>query len=1116
MLNCISSLLHLLRLSKEAKALDISLRLNQIVNNLHSFAQIDILSNWHECGADLNSQSIPLNEKGILMFERGDRICWQQTWQIPKSVNGLSTQGATLRLGLIWWASLAEVFIDGNKIHVGDLFDQKCRLLLAQNIEPDRTFSFTINLIAPKHDRGALQKSTILLEYPHLPCDPGKLTTELGIIQAYLPQLLDQDFNLDETISQFEILLTQAYAQDIDGEWLSELAKIRRSLLPIGEFLKQRKVYLLGNAHIDVAWLWAIAETKDVMQRTFKSALQLQKDYPELIFNQSTALSYKWMEEEHPELFARIQAAVRAGKWEPIGSMWVEPDCNLPSGESLIRQILYGKKYYHEKFGTDSKVAWLPDTFGFNWQLPQILSKSGFVAFITQKLTWNDTNKFPHQIFWWQGLDGSKIFTYFSNEIGLGIEPVAIAKFLSQQEQKHNIPSCLWLYGVGDHGGGPTADMLNLGREWSNSDLFFTLEASTAENFILKLKQEIDGNSIPCWQDELYLEFHRGTYTTKADQKHKHRKTEIRITNSEKLCAIAAIMQQKPYPQQALNQAWQGLMLNQFHDILPGTSISEVFHDADLAWDDANRLCQSAIEQVLGNPPAKVIPNIYKGCTPIPALNLGITTRKLPLPDAISLTIWNFLNWSRTEVIEIETITPSPSPLGRGEQEGDSTTLPLNYGDNDRAEELQFCLSLGTSLTNQSPESLPIQKTENGILLIAQDIPSLGFANYQVLPIGSDRSITQIPPISIASSEANSEIHLENQYLKVTINSQTGNIAQIFDKRYNNSLLDKSSELQFFSDRGQYWDAWNIDPDYESKQLPGANLESIEILEQGSIRVLLRTVKKFGQSRFRQDISLDVYSAYITVKNVVDWQEEHVLVKIALPLSFSAPFATYEIPMGAIARSTMTETPEAKAKFEVPAQFWADLSGDGVGLSVLNDSKYGYDAKPNQLRLTLLRSPNWPAPHADHGIHEFTYRLLPHQGSWQRAETVRDGYNLNNPLAIAFGSTEGDQKDRFSFLSISSNAIVLSAFKLAEDNASWIVRLYEAHGERVETEISFSLAIDTVTECDLMEKDLGEVIDFETQSSAHSPHQFSCKFQPHEIKTFRVKFRCLDFIAIAT
>jgi alpha-mannosidase len=1034
--------------------LDLAQRLEHIIANLSSFSQLNILHQWSWDGKSSDLQLLPLNEKGIILFDSGGthparnrHINIQQTWCIPESVNGLPTKGATLRLSLLWWASLAEIYINGNKIHTGDLFDQKCRLLLAENAESKRAFTFNLKLTAPKHDRGALQKSEILIEYPHQPCDPGKFATELAVIQAYLPHLSAANFRLEDVISQLELLLSKI-THDIGSAWLSELANIRRSLLPIGEFLKQRKVYLLGNAHIDVAWLWAIAETKDVMQRTFSSALQLQKDYPELIFNQSTALSYVWMEEANPELFAQIQTAVQEEKWEVIGGMWVEPDCNLPSGESLIRQILYGKNYFRNKFNRDIKIAWLPDTFGFNWQLPQILSKSGFEALITQKLTWNDTNKFPHQIFWWQGVDGSQIFTYFSNEIGLGIEPVAIAKFLSQQEQKHHVPECLWLYGVGDRGGGPTADMLNIGREWANSEIFFTLAPSTAEDFILKLKQDLDQASIPCWQDELYLEFHRGTYTTKAAQKRQHRQAEILITNTEKLCAIASIMQKAKYPRLSLEKAWQGLMLNQFHDILPGTSIPEVLADADLVWAEVRNLCVDITNAIF---------------TPSQAQSIV----------ASSFTLWNFQNWLRTEVVEIDKIQ--------------------NFTDTE-------VVNL-VSILSSDTIALPIQRTEKGLLIVAQDIPSFGAVSCKLLPANILQVIADIPTVSMAISDLNSEIYLENQYLKVTINSQTGEIAQIFDRRYGNSLLSQPCELQFFEDKGQYWDAWNIDPDYEKHQLAGITLESIEVQEQGPIRISVRIVRKFGRSRFQQDIYLDAYSAFFTVTNHVDWQEDYVLVKVAFPLSFSAPSATYEIPMGAIARSTMAETPEAKAKFEVSAQFWADLSSDNVGLSVLNDCKYGYDAKPNQLRLTLLRSPNWPCPDSDKGIHEFTYRLLPHQGSWRDAQVVCEGYNLNNALMISPSNNllEPEHSDhRFSFIAIASNAIVISALKLAEDSLSWILRLYEAHGELVTTEITFHLAISSITECDLMERDLGEI--------SHSGNQFSCEFQPHEIKTLKVCF----------
>ncbi|MEO0854914.1 MAG: alpha-mannosidase, partial [Cyanobacteria bacterium J06648_11] len=337
-----------------------------------------------------------------------------------------------------------------------------------------------------------------------------------------------------------------------DDSLFQTLAELRQALLPLGEQLKQRTVHLLGNAHLDVAWLWPIAETRDVAERTFASALTLQTQYPELVFNQTTALSYQWVEAGNPELFARIQDAVKNDRWEITSGTWVEPDLNLPCGEALVRQVLYGKTYFQDKFDVDVTVAWFPDSFGFNWQLPQILKKSGYTTFATQKLAWNDTNAFPHQWFWWQGLDGSKILAHCSSEIGQAIEPEAIASFMAKQENHHDLREGLWLYGVGDHGGGPTADMLDIGREWAQSDLFFTVNAATSERFFDIARKALDSEALPVWNDELFLELHRGVHTTKAEQKRQNREVEMLLRNTEILSAIACLTDIVPYPSQTL------------------------------------------------------------------------------------------------------------------------------------------------------------------------------------------------------------------------------------------------------------------------------------------------------------------------------------------------------------------------------------------------------------------------------------------------------------------------------------------------------------------------------------------------------------------------------------
>ncbi len=992
--------------------MSITARLGQIISNLEQLSKINLIANWHH---DLNGELLPVGENSSLLFNQSDDVVHlNQVWVVPKNLSNLVLENTTIRLKLVWWASLVEIFINGIIVQEGDLFDQKCRLLLTENAHEDQSFKLEIKLISPKHNRGAIQKSEIIISYPNQPCDPYKFAEELGIISAYLPLLTEHETNLEAIVSDLEFI----FLSPINNQTLNHLEEVRRSLVNLlSKFFQDRKVYILGNAHIDVAWLWAISETKEVITRTFNSVLDLQNKYLELIFNQTTALFYEWLEQGNSELFSKIQDRVSKKQWELTGGMWVEPDCNIPSGESLIRQIIYGKKYFLDKFNQDIKIAFLPDTFGFNFQLPQILLKSGFTAFVTQKLTWNDTNKFPYQIFWWQGLDGSKIFTYFCNELGLGIEPVAIANHAAEIEINHGIKDHLWLYGVGDHGGGPTADMLNIGREWSNSDLFFELIPSSFSDYIEQLK--LCNPNISTWHDELYLEFHRGTYTSKADQKLKCRQTEILLGNVEKYLAIAALTNNKNYPKQSLDQAWKGLLLNQFHDILPGTSIPQVFIDADQTWNEVSNICNQFI-------------------------NVPIV-----IDTTDNLYLWNFCNWERTEIIEIKT---------------------------DILDDFIIQHESNTNL-------IPTQKVKNGFIFQSSFIESLGSSQLKFI-----KDSKFLPEQFLGTHLLITESTLENQYIKVYLDISTGEISQILDKRFNNFLLSSSCELQFFADQGQYWDAWNINPNYEDQKLDGLKLDLITIYENGNLRASWQIIRKFQNSTFIQEIQLDAFNPYITIKNWVDWQENHVLVKASIPLSFSSDFATYHIPMGAIARSTKEQT-----KFEVPAHFWADISSDRVGLSLLNNCKYGYDAKPNQLRLSLIRSPTFPCPHSDRGVHEFIYRLVPHYGNIQSAKIHQLGYELNNPLVIQQSSFKIS-----GFMKNTAPNIILSAFKQSENSLSWIIRFYEACGQSVTESISFAKLIQSISECDLLENFIDTV--------PYSQYQFSCIFMPFEIKTFIITF----------
>ncbi|PZU93194.1 MAG: alpha-mannosidase [Pseudanabaena sp.] len=991
--------------------------LTQVIELLRKRSRLSILGGWQRQNNQGEWQTLEVvnskRNQPIVAFEQSaENIHLRQIWQVPESYAGLPVIDSIVRLNLIWWADICEVWINGIKVQEGDLFDQKCRIILPMHqnaLGKAQSILMEIKLNSPKHDIGAVQLAEIVFDHINQPCDPEQFSTELEILQTYIPIFNAQNIDIQPiqtAASQIQILLTKS---ESTPSFFSTLAEIRQSLLHYGEFLKQRQIYILGNSHIDVAWLWAIAETKKAMSRTFRSALNLQKKYPELIFNQSTAVSYQWMEQEESELFAQIQMAVADGKWELIGGTWVEPDGNLPSGESLIRQILYGQEYFQQKFGRQVKVAWLPDTFGFHWQMPQIFLKSGFEAFVTQKLLWNDTNKFPHQIFWWEGVDGSRIFTYFSNEIGQGLEPSAIAKYLAKQEEKHNIKETLWLYGVGDHGGGPTADMLDMGRKWAKSELFFKMEPSTLESFLINLKRKQDFDStaqpLPIWRDELYLEFHRGTFTTKADQKRQNRQLEVLLGNAEKYSAIASLVANIPYPQKQLESAWQGLLLNQFHDILTGTSIPEVFVDSNHTWAEVREICDRL---------------------------LNVET-----DESNKLQAWNFLNWERSQLVEL---------------------------------------------------------ADNSLCWL-ENVPSFGFV--EITP-----TVTQCKePVSITSDQNN--YYLDNKFLRVEISRDSGAIAQIFDKRSQQKIMGSASELQFFEDKGQYWDAWNIDPDYETKQLESTTLESITIREDLGLRSSLVVVSRFRNSTFTQEIQLNAFEAFVTIKNWVNWQEDYTLVKVAFPINWRSPFATYEIPMGTIQRSTLAETPEAKAKWEVPAQYWADIASDQIGMAVLNDSKYGYDAKPDCLRLTLLRSPHWPAPSSDRGFHEFTYRLVPHQGDWRKANIVQLAQELNNPLALKRSLIpalvkSGIQESQ-SLLQVSASNVIISAFKRSQDGAGWVMRFYEAYGQ--ETEVIFKICADILTIKSVCECNLLEISENLLQVATNS---FVSAFQPYEIKTFYI------------
>ncbi|MEA5535203.1 alpha-mannosidase [Crocosphaera sp. XPORK-15E] len=1005
------------------------MNITETIDNLRQLTQINVQHNWLATSAEIDLTSINFaglelmtaNGQEYLIWEAGSRVKWLiQKFLIPEQLNGYPLRGLTLRLSLAWWAEIAQIFVNGNLVQEGDLFDSSARILLTPSVQPGQEIIVALRLVSPSHDLGALMRSLLVYESDYDSIDPGFVADELTVLYNYLSPFETEKLDFLEQ----EVNKINWTNINNSKKFNDELIKLRQNLQPLSNRIQQRNFNIVGHAHLDMAWLWTVDETWEVAERTFRSVINLQKDFPNLTFGHTTPVLYEWIEKHRPELFKQIQASSKAGRWEILGGMWVEPDVNLVSGESIVRQLLYGQKYIKEKFGNITKVAWLIDSFGFCLQLPQILKQSGIDYFVTGKLHWNNSFKFPHGVFWWQSLDGTKLLTLMSPPNVEGVmntHPITMTNYSIQWEQQTGLKEIFWIPGVGDHGGGPTRDMLEVNQRWKQSPFFPKVSFVTAKNYLDKVANIIEeGLDIPVWDDELYLDLHRGCYTTHADQKYFNRRSEELLYKAELWLSLVAIIQEQLVNDEVKNKlefAWKKVLFNQFHDILPGTSITDVFVQANEDWKTVQKIGNDILED---------------------ALQCIINSIKYPSPPQINaqpIVIFNHLNWQRSEVVEIDVID-----------------------NNWNVYDLE-----GKKLLSQI-------SSENKLLFLAENIPSVGYRVFWLVPGESHEEYNKILQQNITI--------LENEYLRVKINSHTGNIDSIYDKINDIEILKgQGNQLQSFQDKGQYWDAWNIDPDYNNYPLPDTELKLIETLETGPIQWRIRVIRQLENSEFSQDYILQINSPILTIKTQVNWQENYVLVKASFPLNLTGDYSSYEIPFGTIQRTNFPETPQEKAKWEVPALRWADLTdnSNNYGVSLLNDCKYGYDSQGDRLRLTLLKSPRWPDPNCDKGNHQFTYGIYPHKGTWKDAKTVHKGYEFNIPLQVVIPNDKcaniGILPPIFQGLEIEPDNLILSAFKPAEDGSdSWVLRCYESEGKSANIKINSDLGLSLGEQVNLLEE----------------------------------------------
>jgi len=1009
-------------------------------------------------------------------WSTGSRVL--RRWiEIPQKISGYAVQGAGAKLDLRFdfnWNNKGPVtiavFSNGSLVSRGD-DDMQQPIPLTENAQPGQKFLIAVRIDAPDVET-EFHHAQLIIEPPASRPDPAMLRVEIlaarPMIAAYEEGRAERQRQLESAVKAIDF---SPLDKNDQAGFDASLRQAQDRLQSLNPWLKQFTVRAVGNSHIDMAWLWPWTETVEVVRNTFQSVLDLMREYPDFKFTMSSARTYDWIQEKYPDMFEQIKQRVKEGRWEVIGGMWVEPDLNMPDGESLVRQILVGKRYFQKNFGADIKIGWNPDSFGYNWQLPQIYKRSGIDYFVTSKLLWaTDYTKFPYRLFWWEAPDGSRLLTYFPHEYANDFNPEQMTKDLSVYApliygtKVMDSPQMLYLYGIGDHGGGPTRTMLDQANRLREPNTVFPkIDFSTAKAVFADLNQELPTLKVPTWKDELYFEYHRGVYTSQADTKQRIRHDEELMLDAEKYASVASLFG-PPYAQDQFTLAWKNLLFDHFHDVMPGSGIAVNYLDAKRNLEDvarsANELTHGALDEILAH----------------------INTQG----DGVAVVVFNSLSWPRTEVIETEVQLPN---------HGISVEVADAAGQ--RIESQLLSLDAATNRAR---------------ILVLADVPPLGYKTYFVRTEKNVSNVVEIPASLLARRVIASGDAMENGSVRINADPQTGCITGLLDLRTRTEALAPAETdtggpktyacgnlLQAFYDKPQKWDAWNIDADFEKQHWDLDKADEVKLVEGGPLRAVIRVKKHFQNSTFVQDITMYAGVPRVDVKMQVDWHEKHVLLKVAFPLSVHSDKATFEIPYGSIERPTTRNTPAEQAKFEVPVQRWADLSDTKQGFSLLNDSKYGYDVKGNVLRLSLLRSPEWPDPHADEGHHEFTYSLYPHAGTWRDAQTVRRGYELNYKLlAIQSQNHDGTLPAEYSFVKIESDNVVLTAVKKSEDDDSLVLRFYEWAGREEDVKLQLPAGARSASETDLMERSIANLEVHDDVVTVHT--------KPYEIKTIKVRF----------
>ncbi|KAA6461209.1 alpha-mannosidase [Acidobacteria bacterium AB60] len=1038
---------------------------------------------WKMHSGDLAHGEAPdLNESGWESFTipgkaSNDAVWFRQTYTVPETLAGYDLTGAR-----IWFQFHAEangpmpeiLYFNGRRVALGDDLEP---VVLFDSAKPGEKVTVAVKLLHTV-DTKSIRPATLNIDFPENRPNPEDLREEFLSAAVLIPTLAkghdsDSMKTLNDAIHAVDVKALDAKDQGAFDTSLKASHGKLEALLPL---MQTMTWHLTGNSHIDAAWLWPWTETVDVVKRTFQTALQLMHEYPKYTYTQSAAAYNEWMAQKYPDTNAEIKKRIEEGRWEIVGGMWVEPDLNMPDGESLVRQLLVGKRWYKQAYGVDVRIGWNPDSFGYTWQLPQIYKKSGVDYFVTQKMTWNDTNQLPFKLFWWESPDGSKVLAYFPHDYANNnLSPMRLAADTAQaRERAPGMQEFMDLYGIGDHGGGPTRAVLDQGLHWADAStpakVMPKMQFGIAQTFFSSIEKQVAPESkewnyqsmakgyeppadvagkvaIPTWKSEMYFEYHRGVMTTQANHKKNMRNSEEQVLNAERWASLAWLDGRK-YPGEELTEDWKKVLFNQFHDLAAGSGIGIIYKDAQKDYDVVRWSTNEIRDKSLATVDERVN-------TAAPGQAAG---------SGIPVVIHNPMGWERSGEVEAHVIGVKGPVGATGAQVVDSKTDAAGVGAEVRLHVLK--------------------------------VPAFG---YKVVWVGGRAAA---PKSDAEAKESGNTITLENDTLRLTVDKGTGCITSLFQKKTQFETLASGAcgnQLQFFKDNPKDYDAWNIDPGtLDVAPMTIDRADAVELLKTAEPGI--RVTRHWQESKFVQTLSLSAEGDMVDVENEIDWHETHILLKDAFALAASGPFATYEIPYGSIERPTTRNNSWEKAQFEVPAMRWADLGDEKHGLSIINRTKYGYDAAGNLLRLTLLRSPTWPDPEADRGHHHFHFALYPHAGTWKEAMTVRHGWEYNYPLTANVTTAHaGPLPAEHSFASVTPENVVLTAVKKAEDAKGLIFRVYEWAGKDATVSFHVPPGAKSATVTNLMESPDGSPLEV-TGDVVKAP------IKPYEILTVRVDY----------